>query len=42
MIFFLKEGFSVTLETVQKLALVDQAGLELTDLLLSLSPKCQD
>ena len=29
--FFLRQGFSVALEPVLELALVDQAGLELTE-----------
>ena len=34
------QGFSVALEGVLDLALVDQAGLELTEIHLPLPPKC--
>ena len=34
---FLRQGFSVTLEPVLELALVEQAGLELRDILLPLT-----
>ncbi|ERE73071.1 protein of unknown function DUF1725 containing protein [Cricetulus griseus] len=36
------EGFSVALETVLELALVDQTGLELTEIRLPLPPECWD
>ena len=39
-VFFLKQGFSVALEPVLELILVDQAGLELTEICLPLPPKC--
>ena len=39
---FLRQGFSVALEPALELALVDQAGLELTDTHLPLSPECWD
>ena len=35
-----RQGFAVALEPVLELALVAQAGLELTELCLSLPPKC--
>ena len=35
-----KLGFSVALEPILELALVDQAGLELTEICLSLPPEC--
>ena len=38
--FFLRQGFSVALEPVLELALVDQADLELTEIHLPLPPKC--
>ena len=38
----LRQGFSVALEPVLELALVDRAGFELTKILLSLPPKCWD
>ena len=37
---FSRQGFSVALEPVLELALVDQAGLELTELCLPLPPEC--
>ena len=37
-----RQSFSVALEPVLELALVDQAGLELTEIYLSLPPKCWD
>ena len=37
---FLRQGFFVSLEPVLELVLVDQAGLELTDICLSLLPEC--
>ena len=40
--FFLRQGFSVALEPILKLALVDQAGLEFTEILLPLPPRCWD
>ena len=39
---FLRQGFPVALEHVLELALVDQAGLELTEITLPLSPECWD
>ncbi|CAO2637206.1 hypothetical protein LEMLEM_LOCUS23876, partial [Lemmus lemmus] len=36
------EGFSVALEPVLELALVDQVGLELTEIRLLLPPECWD
>ena len=44
-LFFLvfpRQGFSVVLEPVLELALVDQAGLELTEICLPLPPECWD
>ncbi|KAH0513922.1 Glycerophosphocholine phosphodiesterase GPCPD1 [Microtus ochrogaster] len=38
--FFSRQGFSVALEPVLELALVDQAGLELPEIRLPLPPKC--
>ena len=38
----LKQGFSVALEPVLELALVDQAGLEHTEICLPLPPECWD
>ncbi|ERE66520.1 hypothetical protein H671_8g19362 [Cricetulus griseus] len=35
-----RQGFSVVLEAVLELALVDQAGLELTEIRLPLPPEC--
>ena len=37
-LIFLRQGFSVALETVLELALVDQAGLEFTENRLPLPP----
>ena len=39
---FLRQDFSVALELVLELALVDQASLELTEISLHLPPKCWD
>ena len=39
---FSRQGFSVALEPVLELALVDQAGLEFTEILLSLPSECWD
>ena len=39
---FSRQGFSVGLEPVLELALVDQAGLELTEIRLPLPPECWD
>ena len=39
---FSRQGFSVTLEPVLELALVDQDGLELTEIHLPLPPQCWD
>ena len=39
---FLRQGLSVVLEPVLELALVDQAGLELTEIQLPLSHECWD
>ncbi|KAH0503440.1 Girdin [Microtus ochrogaster] len=36
------QGFSVALEPILELALIDQAGLELTEIFLPLPPKCLD
>ena len=41
-VFILRQGFSVALEPVLELALVDQAGLELTEICLPLPPECWD
>ena len=38
--FLLTQGFSVDLEPVLELALVDQADFKLTEILLHLLPKC--
>ena len=38
--FVSRQGFSVALETVLDLALVDQASLELTEIHLPLPPEC--
>ena len=38
----LPQGFSVALEPVLDLALVDQAGFELTEIRLTLPPRCWD
>ena len=40
--YFSRQGFSVALEPVLELALVDQAGLELTEIRLPLPPECWD
>ena len=40
--YFSRQGFSVALEPVLELALVDQAGLELTKIHLPLPPECWD
>ena len=37
---FSRQGFSVALEPVLELALVDQAGLKLTEIRLPLPPEC--
>ena len=37
---FLRQGSSVALEPVLELALVNQAGLELTEIHLPLTPEC--
>ena len=37
-----RQGFSVALEPVLELALVDQADLELTEIRLPLPPECWD
>ena len=37
---FSKQGFPVALEYVLELVLVDQAGLELTEIQLPLPPEC--
>ena len=37
-----RQGFSVVLEPVLELALVAQAGLELTEIRLPLPPECGD
>ena len=39
---FSRQGFSAALEPVLELSLVDQAGLELTEIRLPLPPKCWD
>ena len=39
---FSRQGFSVALEPVLELALVDQAGLELTEIRVPLPPECWD
>ena len=39
---FSRQGFSVVLEPVLQLALVDQAGLKLTEICLPLPPECWD
>ena len=39
---FSRQGFSVTLEPVPELALVDQAGLKLTEICLPLPLECWD
>ena len=40
--YFSSQGFSVALEPVLELALVDQAGLELTKIRPPLPPECWD
>ena len=40
--FFLRQGFYVALEPVLELALIDQADLELTEILLFLPPEYWD
>ena len=40
--FFSGQGFSVALELILELALVDQVGLELTEIHLSLPPESWD
>ena len=42
MIGFSRQGFSVALEPVMELALVDQASLKFTKICLPLLPKCWD
>ena len=37
-----RQGFSVPLEPILELALVDQAGFKLTEICLTLSPECWD
>ena len=39
---FSRQGFSVALEPVLELALVDQASFELTEICLPLPPECWD
>ena len=39
---FTRQGFSVALEPVLEQAIVDQAGLELTEIHLPLPPECWD
>ena len=41
-IYFSRQGFSVALEAVLELALVDQVGLKLTEIHLPLSPEYWD
>ena len=41
-LFVLRQSFSVALEPVLELALVDQAGLDLTEIRLPLPPKYWD
>ena len=41
-LFFFETGFSVAVEPFLELALVDQAGLELTEIRLPLPPECWD
>ena len=38
--FFLRQAFSLAVEPILKLALVDQVELELTEVYLPLPPKC--
>ena len=40
--FFFRQGFFVALEPVLELVLVDQAGLELTEICPTLPPECWD
>ena len=42
LLLFLRQGFSVALEPVLELALVDQTGLKLTEIHLPLPPECWD
>ena len=42
LVLFFETGFSVALVPVLELAFVDQAGLELTEIRLPLSPECWD
>ena len=39
---FLRQGFSVALGPTLELAVIDQAGLELTEIHLPLLPECWD
>ena len=39
---FSRQGFSVALEPVLELVLVDQAGIEFTEIRLPLPPECWD
>ena len=41
-VFSLRQGFSVALEPLLELALVDQADLKITEIHLPLPPKCLD
>ena len=41
-LFFFRQGFSVVLEPILELALVDQAVFELTEIRLPLPPQCWD
>ena len=41
-LFSLRQGFTVVLEPILELALVDQASLELTEIHLPLPPECWD
>ena len=41
-VFFLGQGFSVVLDALLEVALVDQAGLELTEICLPLPPEWWD
>ena len=41
-LFFSRQGFSVALEPVLALSLVDKAGLKLTEIHLPLLPECWD
>ena len=40
--WYFRQGFSVLLELVLELALVDHAGLKLTEIRLPLTPECWD